>query len=368
MGLDNPVDSPLTAEDEYALTTWEEQMADESDPLLDGDAPEGADLPVEGDGLGEGEQGGAVDEPILDEDEEHGDEDEGDEPPVEAAGAAAGAKPKDGTPISPTEGWKRWRASEKERKALLTTVTESERRYNELQSELRQLQQQIHQPAQQQPAYNPNGPQPGQAQPSGWTAESLAQLADEDPIQYSRVVAELSYQAAIQNSQQNEVVRTQMLVQSQISDFRSRTPDYIDAMKHLEGREVERLKAAGLPEAQIPQMIQFRASQLMDIALRTGRNVGELAYAVAKADGWAGAQPPQAQPAARPAQTPAQKVAASRAKTQQAAGSVAGMPGSATGGLRIPESLEDLNALSEKDLDELDEKAPNWHERFMQSA
>jgi hypothetical protein len=200
-----------------------------------------------------------------------------------------------------------------------------------------------------------------------YTQVEMQQLQQYDPTEYARVTSEMSMRQSQATQQQIELMRTQMVIREQINDFRKTATDYDDAVKHLETRELARLRAAGIPENMVQPMLEARAGMLIQAALQQGKPVPMLAYEVAKADGWVS---PSAQAAvvasdaavASVAQTPAQKVAASKAKSLAAAGSIGTIPGTAAG--KATFSRDDVMGMSEAEMDRLDKESPGWQEQI----
>lgn len=212
-----------------------------------------------------------------------------------------------------------------------------------------------------------------------YTNEELTQLYNEDPIEYARVRAEMAEQRAIRAEQSAETRRQQDFIQGQVADFKRTHPDYDSAVDHLYEREAARFRAIGVPEAQavgnhapaadggccIEHAVMLRASYVINTAVRSGKNIAQALYEVARADGWTPTEAPSA-PATPTPQTPAvapasplEKVRDSRRRSEIAAVSAAGGDG---GPATIPiKSHEDLLNMSQKDYDEMDAKyGPGW--------
>jgi len=283
--------------------------------------------------------------------EEEGDVSEG-EGGVEASQAEGAPKKGKRRP-----SWSQLHEIEEARDREAARVQELERRLAEHQQQTLAAQQALGG----QQGQTPQGV-PGVDRP--YTQAEIQQLQQYDPTEYARVVAEAARHDAQITQQQMALMQQQMTVRSQIDDFRKATPDYDDAVKHLEARETARLKAAGIPDQYIQGMLQERAGLLIRSAMQQGKTVPQLAYEVAKADGWV-APSAQVAPAVAPAQaaqTPEQRVAASKAKSAAAAGSIGNIPGSASSRPTI--TREDVMGMSEAEMEKLDKESPGWQEQI----
>ncbi len=245
-----------------------------------------------------------------------------------------------------------------ERRALRERLDTIERERNEERARVQQAQQAL-------------APQPPQ-EPQGWTKERLDKLREDDPIEYGVVVAQIAQAQAEQARQQTAMMQTQMAIRDDIDAFQRRQPDYGDAIKFLQGREEARLRAAGVPEAELPAWINFRTGQLMQLALQQGKSVAQMGYEVAKAEGWTVPAAPvtptvpvAAIPVtapALPAPTPEQRIAASRAASAQAAGSLSTIDGS--GSTSTLPTREELAKWTDKDFEAATKRfGEGWEER-----
>lgn len=275
----------------------------------------------------------------------------GNEPPSPTGGEV-------GSEGAPDEGkkdfpWAQFKRAERERDQLQARMAQLEADRAAEQARLDQLRQAISPQQTPQPWTPTSGRVP--------TPQELDTLRNEDPLEYSRVVAELARTQVEQVAQQQQAIQTQFMVRNQIDEFKRQHSDYEDAVRHLEQQEIKRWQATGLPDDQIPAMVQARAAMLVDLALRSGKSVPELAYAVAQADGWA---PPSATPAPAPngnGQTPQERVKASQAKTQATMASLGTVPSSgSTSRPGLPQTVDDIMALTEAEMDRLDREHPGW--------
>lgn len=207
------------------------------------------------------------------------------------------------------------------------------------------------------------------------TDADLARLEAEDPLLHSQVMASVArYEAQLARAEAQQQQFSSM-VRNQIDDFRRSTPDYDDAIRHLEARETARLQAAGIPATTTPHApdpsgvccishgLQARTGLLMQAAIRMGKSIPQLAYDVAKAEGWtapSAAPPPPTAPHTAPL-TPQEKVRAAQEKSTAATGSVGNIP-SVGVGHKGPITRDDILSMSEKDLDRLsDELGEDWY-------
>lgn len=290
------------------------------------------------------------------------DDEEGDEEGVDPAQAqpAPGQAPTGQGGKRRRPSWSEVKAARSERDALAARIAqvEAERAQERAQVEAARAALQGQQQAQ---------GRPGIDRP--YTQEELTKLYEEDPLEAQRVVTHLQQQQLMQVQQQQEALRTQVMVRSQIDEFKRAKPDYEDAVRFLQQKEEARLRAGGIPEQLVPQLLEARAGMLVRAALEKGMSVAEAAYAVAVADGWVAPQPavPTA-PAAPPVQTqsqtrsPADKVRESRARGAVEAASIASVPG--TSGSRPVITREEFLNMSEDEAAKLDREMPGWDENL----
>jgi len=87
-------------------------------------------------------------------------------------------------------------------------------------------------------------------------------------------------------SRQTQMQRFQEQVRSQVYEFESRTPDYNDAFTHVVEVEKSRLEALGVAPENIPQALGAWEAQTAALALRNGKNPGEVIYQLAQRLGY----------------------------------------------------------------------------------
>lgn len=87
-------------------------------------------------------------------------------------------------------------------------------------------------------------------------------------------------------SRQTQMQRFQEQVRSQVYEFESRTPDYNDAFTHVVELEKSRLEALGVPAEHLPQALGAWEAQTAALALRNGKNPGEVIYQLAQRLGY----------------------------------------------------------------------------------
>ena len=200
------------------------------------------------------------------------------------------------------------------------------------------------------------------------TPQERQNFAENDPLGYQQyVIAETQQQFQQLQAAQESKFR-ELEVRSQINEFRAKTPDYDDALKWLEQDEVKTWRAMGLSDQEVKEGVEFRVSQLVQIARDRGLNVAEVAYRIARERGWSGAAPQpngHAQPAPVAAQlTPQQRVLESQKRTTLAQASLANIPSGSSPSRIITRA--DIDQMSEEQIAELDEKSPGWEKNVVE--
>lgn len=212
--------------------------------------------------------------------------------------------------------------------------------------------------AAQQPQQQPQQPQAAQAPPD----------PTEDPIGYmqwqqGQVVQQQQWLAQQSQyvQQRQAAIELQNLLNSQISDYSAKQPDYRDAAAYLEQREIGRWKALGYTDQEAIQQTQQRALQVIDAALKLGRSIPEALYEIALVDGWTGPQIAQAAGAIgaiSPGASPAAKVVASKAKSAASRTSMGSVAGTPSPGKRL--SRQQILAMSEEELERTFGEGTAW--------
>lgn len=125
---------------------------------------------------------------------------------------------------------------------------------------------------------------------------------DEDPLGHQQhVIKELQdyvlkqneYLQSQQEVSQREYQRQQFerAYMGQAQEFSKVTPDFMDAYNYLVSKKMGEYMAAGLSEAQANQQITREEAQVVSLAFQQGVNPAERVYAMARASGYAKAQP-----------------------------------------------------------------------------
>lgn len=147
----------------------------------------------------------------------------------------------------------------------------------------------------------------GRQQPTEETPKAAEIDPETDPIGALKQIREFQEQQRQQGIRQQAEQEFTARVQTHEADFAAATPDYADAITHLrKSRAAEIIaiaKATGTPLTQegLGAQLRHEALQLADTAFRTGKNPGELFYAVAQAKGYKmkaaeAAKPPAPEP------------------------------------------------------------------------
>ena len=132
----------------------------------------------------------------------------------------------------------------------------------------------------------------GRQQPTEEVPRSELVDPETDPIGALKQIREFQEQQRQQGIRHQAEQEFTTRVQTHEADFAAATPDYADAITHLrEARAAEIIaiaKATGTPltQEQLGAQLRHEALQLADTAFRTGKNPGELFYAVAQAKGY----------------------------------------------------------------------------------
>ena len=134
--------------------------------------------------------------------------------------------------------------------------------------------------------------------------------------QYAQQLNAVAYQAATQYAQQ--------------------VPDYRDAYSYAINSRARELEALGTPREAIPTILQREEMNLIDTAVRNGRNPAEAIYHFAKARGFQGKTAPAAAPVA-PVAPAAPNPALQQQKAAVAASASAGGAPAAKGELSVAE-------------------------------
>lgn len=300
-------------------------------------------------------------------------EEEGEEPlPLEAEPEAPVEPDTPEAQNKKRSRWKDLKAKEKELEQLKAQMAERDR-IDALRAQEQMRAQEAARIAAQQ-AQQPQGAlqgRPGVDRP--YTAEEFAQLEVDDPVEFARLSARLNAREIEQIKEQNQTLRTQMVVNSQAAAFKATHADYDQAVEFALKREYQRWIAAGASEEAAQARTRARVGQLIDDALASGKNVAEVAYNQAVIDGWAAPQPPPppapvAAPALAPQVPAAPKTAAAalhqqRTIAQVEQGSVGGVS-AAKGGTQYP-TREEYLAATEEQIMKWDKSFPaGWDDKL----
>lgn len=212
---------------------------------------------------------------------------------------------------------------EQDQAVAVTQATERQRQLDEI----RQAQE--FQRRQQEEAYRAANPgTPGVDRP--FTQQELGKLRVEDPVLHAQVVAEMGMHMVQQQAQQVQLLQMQNLIQSHLESFKRVKPDYEDAVRFLEDREMKRAAAMGMSQQEAIAHVQDRTGLLIQSAMRQGKNIGAVAYAIAEAEGWA---TPVATPAPVVVEPPkpdaAAQIRANQARAAAERGSLGNVPAQA---------------------------------------
>lgn len=124
-----------------------------------------------------------------------------------------------------------------------------------------------------------------------------------DPVgalKYRQEMSERELMQFRQRAQSEEMQRQQLeqvnalvaWAQSESAQFKSETPDFDDAYKHVRDKRVAELRAMGLDGPQLAQTLVQDELWVFQHAAQTGRNPAEVIYAMAKNIGYGGKQAP----------------------------------------------------------------------------
>jgi hypothetical protein len=123
-------------------------------------------------------------------------------------------------------------------------------------------------------------------------------------------------------AQQYEARLNQIAYQSATA-FKEQAPDYPDAYRYAINSRAQELAALGTPQDSIPQILQREELNLIDTAIKNGRNPAEAIYQFAKARGFNATAPAPVPAAPAPAPVPPPAPAPVNPALQQAKQAVA---------------------------------------------
>jgi len=202
-----------------------------------------------------------------------------------------------------------------------------------------------------------------------YTDTELAQLWQEDPLEASRVQTIQAQQQIAYLAQQQHALQQQQVLNAQIATVKAQKADYDDAMNFLEQRETARLKAAGVPDQMMEQVLQQRLGVALQVAQETRRPLPEILYEVAVADGWSGKAPavaPQVPEAITKPKTAVEKVRESKQRSQVEQGSLSSTSGSTSSKPQL--TREDIINMSERQLAKIDRENPGLLDTLLASG
>lgn len=180
---------------------------------------------------------------------------------------------------------------------------------------------------------------------------------DEDPIGFLEWQNEQLQRNQTETAQRMQMKELQDNIRYQEQSFQRQTPDYFDALNFLRERELERARLLTNGNEQISEAIlAAREQMLINAVLQRGGSVPEIAYAIAKSEGWRGAAP--AAPAAPQVGPSPQQ--ARQLQQQLSASSLGALPGGPGRSKVI--SRDQVELLTDADMDKLDAEAPGWQE------
>lgn len=251
--------------------------------------------------------------------------------------------------------WKELRQAKRREEALTNELEAEKQARRNFEERLRVIESRT-QPVQQQRA-------PQQQVPE-FTKDPLTNL-DQRTDLTAREVQELKQRLQIQQLQQE--------INADETNYSRQQPDYIDARDFLINRELDRARLVfrALPEPQREQyaaaMVNQRRAILIATARESGQSVAQLAYDLAKGEGWdplmaknrteglATNGKVEAKPAPEKAR---EKVLAQKERNQQASASVGGLGKTPTPKKALTRA--DVMNMSEAEMDALDAQNPNW--------
>ena len=102
-----------------------------------------------------------------------------------------------------------------------------------------------------------------------------------------------------ETQQQQQAAQFANGVRAQVQDFIGKQPDYLQAYEHLKNVRTQDFRALGVPEQQIPAMLNQEELNITIQAVKQGKNPAQLVYDFAKRYGYV---------AKAPTETPEQKV------------------------------------------------------------
>lgn len=176
-------------------------------------------------------------------------------------------------------------------------LVEYERQMAEMQGYMAAMQQQGQPPQPQQEQFQEPDPETDPIGALKYARDQLKRMQEvTEQQQYVQQLNTVAYQAATQYAQQ--------------------VPDYREAYQYALQSRAQELAALGTPENAIPQILQREEMNLVDTAVRNGRNPAEAIYHFAKARGFTAKQ-------AAPAPAPVAPVAPVNPALQQAKQAVA---------------------------------------------
>lgn len=236
------------------------------------------------------------------------------------------------------------------RKKLENDLAEERRQRGVIETRTNLILERFAKPPEQPKAEEPKIPELGQ--------DPLGHLTAKNAL-LERQIGELtnaSRQTEEQRRIQDGVRQIEATAQAMEQEFKSKTPDYDQAVAHLVTTQQRELALQGLSPAQIQQSIRSSALQVAALALQNGRNPAEILYEAAKIRGYAvpaathqnGA--PNNNGASMSSESQAAENGAKIANLQTAQNQNGGL-GNSRGSAPVPLTAERLLAMSDAEFD-----------------
>jgi hypothetical protein len=193
-------------------------------------------------------------------------------------------------------------------------------------------------------ANKPIEPDP-QKDPLGYLTHQIKQVGDQ-----VKAMQDSQVQSKQQTEQQTAAQKFQEAVVGMVEEYKKTTPDYMDAYKYLIDLRTADFQVRGMSPSEIQQALGAEEGNILQNAIRQGKNPAELAYTLAKKYGYV-----QKSAAA----VPAEKAAGSKLDTIKKGMETAGVERAA------PPSTYSTDAVKGMNTNQLNEAVEHhWDEMF----